>query len=114
MIAQELAMKYPKLVRKMVLGSTLARQNATFEKVGKEWIRLAKACLTFDSYDSLPSIECPVLVLGSKGDRVVTMEGSVELAEALCCELYLYEDCFGHAVYDEAPDYMKRCLEFYA
>lgn len=162
MIAQYLAIDHPELVNRMVLGSTLSRPNATFEKVAGEWIQmaekkdeegliggfvddvyseatletyrdtlissnlgiideeyqrfiiLAKACLSFDCYEELGLITCPVLVLGSEGDQVVTAEGSEELADALGCELYLYDDSYGHGVYDEASDYKQRCLDFFA
>ncbi len=75
---------------------------------------LAQACETFDCSDELSSIECPVLVLGSEGDRVLTAEGSRQIADALNCEIYLYDDTYGHAVYDEAPDYKQRILDFLA
>lgn len=72
----------------------------------------AKSCLTFNCYDELSSIQCPVLVLGSKGDKVVTVEGSQEMADVLNCEIYLYDENYGHGVYDEATDYKQRCLDF--
>ncbi len=82
------------------------------EEEYQRFIILASACKTFDCYDALSSIQCPVLVLGSEGDQVVTAEGSREIAEALNCTLYLYDAQYGHGVYDEAPDYKQRCLDF--
>ena len=162
MIAQYIAIDHPELVTKMILGSTLSKQNATFETVGKEWLSLAekkdensllekfvddiysentlnsfrnvlissntgitdeeyerlviliKSCMTFDCYEELSAIQCPVLVLGSEGDKVVTAEASKEIAEALNCEIYLYDASYGHGVYDEAPDYKQRCMDFFA
>lgn len=162
MIAQYIAIDYPELVNKMILGSTLSRQNETFEAVGNEWLSLAEeknengllekfvddiysettldayrdmlissnagitdeeyarliiliqSCMTFDCYEELSSIQCPVLVLGSEGDKVVTAEASKEIAEALNCEIYLYDASYGHGVYDEAPDYKQRCMDFFA
>ena len=162
MIAMYLAIDHPKLVHKMILGSTLAKPNETFNEAAGEWNRLAKernetalverfvdrvfsegtlkdyrealikmnmgitkeefrriailteACKNFNCYEELSKIKCPTLVIGSRGDRVVTAEGSEEIAEALSCEIYLYEDIFGHGVYDEAPDYKQRCLDFFA
>ncbi len=161
MIAQYMAIDHPELVRKLVLGSTLARPNDTFLRTAEKWIglaeqraeralierfiddvysentlktwrdmlitanlgiseeeyarfiKLAKACLGFNCYDALPKIKCPVLVLGSYGDRVVTAAGSEEIAAVLNCENYLYDDSYGHGVYDEAADYKARCLEFF-
>lgn len=82
------------------------------EEEYQRFIILATACKTFDCYDALSSIQCPVLVLGSEGDQVVTAEGSLEIAEKLNCPLYLYDAQYGHGVYDEAPDYKQRCLDF--
>ncbi len=82
------------------------------EEEWKRFIILASSCLEFDSYDELGKIQCPVLVLGSEGDRVVTAEASREIASVLNCELHIYPSVYGHAVYDEAPDYRSRCLEF--
>ena len=162
MIALYLAIDHPEMVHKMILGSTLAKPNDTFNRVVDEWIHLAEeknevgllesfadnvysqatldayretlvsfnlgisdaeyrrfiilaeACKTFDCYDALSAVQCPVLVIGSEGDCVVTVEGSRQIAEAIGCELYLYDDSYGHGVYDEAPDYRQRCLDFLA
>lgn len=161
MIAQLVAARAPELVRRLVLGSTLARQNrvslAVFarwrqlaeagvpaplnrditEKVYSEAFRtkyrrafahlenegtpeelqrfavLAEACRSFDASGELEKIACPVLVIGAAQDHVLTGEASEELAQALSCPLYIYED-YGHAVYDEAPDYRARLLRFFA
>ncbi len=160
MIALYLAVDYPKLVNKMILGSALAKPNDTFSRIIDEWIRLAeakneigllesfadnvyskatlqayretlissnmgisdeeyrrfiilaRACRTFDCSDLLTSVSCPVLVIGSKGDRVVTAAGSEQIADALGCDIYIYDETFGHGVYDEAADYRQRCLDF--
>lgn len=162
MIGLYLAIDYPELVNKLIIASSLAKPNDTFNAVVDEWVSLAeakdetallesfadniyseatlaayrdtlissnagitdeeyarfivlaKACKTFDCYDELSSITCPVLVLGSEGDKVVTAEGSKEIAEVLGCEMYIYDDSYGHGVYDEAPDFKQRCLDFLA
>lgn len=72
---------------------------------------LARACHAFDCRDELKAIQCPVLVLGSAQDRVLGSASSSELAERLGCEHFIYQD-FGHAVYDEAPDFRQRMLDF--
>ncbi|MBO2515776.1 MAG: alpha/beta hydrolase [Clostridiales bacterium] len=161
MIAMHLAADHPELVGKVILGSTLARQNDTFSALIAEWtdmaerrdetallesfaarvysgatlaayhdfiidanrgigeeeyarfLILARACGDFDCMSSLSRVSCPVLVLGSGGDQAVTPEGSEEIAEALGCEIYMYDDCYGHAVYDEAPDYKQRIMDFF-
>ncbi len=160
MIAQYLAVDYPEIVNKMILGSTLAKTNDVFLSVIDEWIRFAKekdeksllqsfvdnvysdnmlkkhremlissnsgisdeeyrrfvilaqACKTFDCSDNLQSIRCPVFAVGSKGDKVATAEGTMQIADATGCSYYLYGVNYGHAVYDEAADYKQRCLNF--
>lgn len=161
MIAQYLAIDFPELVEKLVLGVTLSRLNETVKQAIGQWIQfaekndldsfiedmlvkmyspqymkkykmlvplmlqmskkadlnrfviLAKACLTCDTYEELKKIQCPVLVLGGKQDKVVTGEASEEIAEMLGCEIYMYEE-LGHAAYEEAKDFNKRIFEFFA
>lgn len=68
---------------------------------------LAQACLDFDIYDRLDEIRCPVFVVGSREDHVLSGKASEEIAEKLRCPLYMY-DGYSHTVYDEAPDYRQR------
>lgn len=74
---------------------------------------LTKACLNVNTFDRLSGITCPVLVIGSMQDRVVFPQGTMETAEKLGCELYMYEG-YSHACYDEAPDFLERVLNFFA
>jgi pimeloyl-ACP methyl ester carboxylesterase len=75
------------------------------------FIRLAKSCLTCNAYDELQKIQCPVLVLGGRQDKVVGGTASEEIAQKLNCEIYMYDE-FGHAAYEEAKDFNKRIYEF--
>ena len=72
---------------------------------------LARACYNFDCRDELSKVKCPVFVLGAAQDRVLGSASSPDLAERLGCECYIYED-YGHAVYDEAPDFLQRMWDF--
>lgn len=74
---------------------------------------MAKAAVGISVIDIIDKIECPATVIGSLGDRVTTSEGSRELAEVLNCEMYLYDEIYGHGVYDEADDYPHRILTFF-
>ncbi len=76
------------------------------------FVILAKGTEGMNAYDELDRIQCPVLVLGAAQDRVLGCAKSKEIADRLGCELYIYED-YGHAVYDEAPDYKDRILRFF-
>lgn len=77
----------------------------------ERFIILAKACLTCNAYDELDKIQCPVLVLGGSQDKVTTGEATVEIAEKLGCEIYMYEN-LGHAAYEEAKDFNRRVYDF--
>lgn len=160
MIAQCIAIRYPRLVSKLALGSTCPRMNDLFEKTVREWGGLAKeknvkalnhsfiynvysestlktlgeylmslnpnytddelkrfecmdmASIGFDVYDDIKNIKCPVFVLGAKQDKVIGVRGSYEIAEQTNAELYVYEN-YGHAVYDEAPDYRQKIKDFF-
>ena len=159
MIAQYLALHYPELVHKLVLGVTLSRTNDTLGTVIDCWvemaekkdyeaivqsmlenlyseryvrkygwifpiamktaklydperfIHLAKACLTCDTYEHLKEIQCPVLVLGGKEDKIVTARASEEIAEKLSCPIYMY-DGLGHSAYEEGKDFNQRIFDF--
>lgn len=74
----------------------------------------AKACLTHDTWDSLPGIQCPTLVIGGGEDRVVGAQAAVELAERIPgAELKIYPQ-WGHGVYEEEPDFNRTVLAFLA
>lgn len=77
----------------------------------ERFLILSKACLTCNTYDSLEKIKCPVFIIGGKQDKVVTGEASEEIAEKLCCEIYMYEK-LGHAAYEEACDFNQRVYDF--
>ena len=81
----------------------------------RRFVILAQAMDGFDDLDRLGSIACPVLVIGSRDDRVVGGGASLEIAEHLMPQpdhvLFLY-DSYGHAAYDTAPDYRERMLRF--
>lgn len=76
------------------------------------FITLAQSCLTCHTYDELDRIKCPVLVIGAKEDKIVGGDASIEIADKLNCELYMY-DSLGHGAYEEAKDFNKRVYEFF-
>lgn len=67
--------------------------------------------LDLRAYDR--KIKTPTLVIGSRKDRVFSIEEIAEVAHLIGCKLYLYDE-YGHAVYDEAPDYKGRILEHFS
>ena len=159
MMAQYIAAKHPELVRRLVLASTISRNDEKTLAVFSEWAALAeggdaralnrsvfekiyspafyeryrdafsamegdgtddelrrfavmmRACEKMDFSPLLPMIRCPAFVISSWDDRTLTPALGAELAQRLRCQLFMYSG-YGHAVYDEAPDYKERILKF--
>lgn len=96
------------------LSSAAALLFAGVTKADLDWFIIqARAISGFDVYDKLSLIHCPALVIGVENDGVVTAQASYELAEKLGCELYMYGGEYRHCVFDEAPDYKQRLMDFY-
>ena len=87
-----------------------AAESVTHEDL-KRFVILAEGIEGFNVRKDLKMIACPVLVIGSKDDRVLGAEASIQIAECTDAELYMYEG-YGHAAYDTAPDYKERILRF--
>lgn len=83
----------------------------------KRFITVTEGMKGFDVTKDLRKIMCPVLVIGSRDDKIFGGEASMQIMECLKgkpdCELFMYDDC-GHAAYDVAPDYRERMLKFLA
>lgn len=73
---------------------------------------IAKPITSFNIYDRLTEISCPLLVMGCDGDRVFSGDDSRDIAEKTGCQLIMYGREYGHAVYDEAPDYVSNIKNF--
>ena len=106
---------YPPAVFEKVRGLLAETAKGITEEDLARFVILAEGVKGFDITDRLERIACPVLVIGSRDDRVLGPESSGEIAERLKgiteCELYMY-DGYGHAAYDLAPDYKERLYRF--
>ncbi len=78
----------------------------------ERFLVLTDACCKFDISPRASEISCPAMAVGSRKDKMLTGEATVETAKLIGCSYYLY-DGYGHAVYDEAPDYKERILDFF-
>ena len=89
-------------------------KSVTDEELDR-FIVLTETMRDFDCTDSLKMIRCPVLTIGDTDDAVFGPQSSELIAEYLRdvpgCELYIY-DGYGHSVYDLAPDYKQRMMDF--
>ncbi len=77
----------------------------------RRFLILAEATERFDAGDALSFVKCPSLVIGAEDDRVLSVDASYDTAARLGDTPYIYNN-YGHAVYDEAPDYKDRLLCF--
>ena len=89
----------------------IASGDGASETDYENFIISSRAILAFNVYDELEKIKCPVFVLGAGQDKVLEPQESLDIAEKLNCEYYIYEG-YGHGVFDEAPDYRDRIKEF--
>lgn len=101
----------PETAKSALSSLSPSQMTATPEELS-DFIVLSDAVINFDARSVLPLIKCPVFVIGSDNDRVLSPEGSRDLAALLHCPIYMYPS-YGHGVYDEAPDYRERVLAFF-
>ncbi len=80
----------------------------------KRFAALARALLSFDASDILPKIRCPILAVGAGLDKIFGADAAPQIARLAgpSARSYVYKN-YGHAVYDEAPDYVDRIYEFF-
>jgi pimeloyl-ACP methyl ester carboxylesterase len=73
---------------------------------------MAYACLCHDAYEKLEKIQAETFVIGGALDRTLGAKASLEIAEKIPnAELKMYEK-YGHALYDEAKDFIDVVLRF--
>ena len=91
--------------------------NKLAEKLGKKvtydrFFVQSDSCKKHDSYDELHKIKCPTFIVGALKDKVLGIEGSLELAEKIkYSELYIYDE-YSHGVYEQAKDFNDRILDY--
>ena len=83
-------------------------KNATYDR----FISQAQACIEHDCFEELYKIKAQTLIIGAGKDKVLGMEGSLELAEKIkLSELYIYDE-YSHGVYEQAKDFNKRIFDY--
>ncbi len=106
---------YPENVFEQSRGMLIEAAKSVTEEDLRRFIILTEGMKELIITDDLGKITCPVLVTGSRDDRVMGADASMQLKKHLTAspyaELYMYSG-FGHAAYDTAPDYKERILRF--
>lgn len=73
----------------------------------------ARACMSHDSFTSLPKIQAQTLVIGGEQDQTLGGEPSREIAARIPgAKLKMYPQ-WGHGLYEEAPDFQDTVLYFF-
>ena len=83
------------------------------EEMRRRFIRTTSVMLDIDLTEEAAAIRCPVLVFGAYGDKVMTGEASVEIADITGAEIRMYGEESPHAIYDEAADLRKIAKDFF-
>lgn len=87
--------------------------DALTDELTVRFINTASTILGLDLTDEAKNIKCPVFVLGSLGDNVLTFGASVEISKLTGGELCIYGEEYSHAVYDQAPDLRLKVKAFF-
>ena len=65
----------------------------------------------YDVSGRLSEIKCPTLIMAGDADAVLGKNAATELNQIAGSELYVFKG-FGHAVYDENPEFKERAKAF--
>lgn len=99
---------YLEKYRKIYKFLGMQGKNVTYER----FIIQLESCLKHNTYELLEKINCPVLIVGAKQDKVLGISGSEEMKEKIVnSEIYIYEE-YSHGVYEQANDFNERILEY--
>ena len=106
---------YPPEVFEGAKDQLKAAAATVTEEELRRFIIMTEGMRDLDLTDELGRISCPVYVVGSDTDRVVGADASGRIYDGLVRsrdrQLHMYGG-YGHAVYDLAPDYLKRVMDF--
>ena len=74
-------------------------------------VRLTGKMNSFDVFDRLSEIKCPIMILAGREDEIIPVSESIEMSAKLGCDLHIFGG-YGHAVYDENPEFKEVALKF--
>ncbi len=71
----------------------------------------ANACKTHEAKD-IDKIKCPTLIFGGRLDKILGIDGSIELHEKIEGSILHIYDEYSHGLYEQARDFNDNVLEF--
>lgn len=101
----------PRLLKQFADSLPMLESNGTKEDCDRFMI-LSQSVPYCDIGCELKRIKCPLLAVGAGDDKVFPGNYAREIADLSGGESFVYEG-YGHAVYDEAPDYKDRIDKFF-
>lgn len=101
----------PELLARLADSMPVIESSGTVEDC-RRFMILSQSVPYSDISDDLKRVKCPLLAIGAENDKVFPGDYAREAAEMSGCEYYVYKH-YGHAVYDEAPDYKDRIAAFF-
>lgn len=103
---------YIKKHRREMIKAALSVRFPT-PMIGKK--RQAEAVLTFDTYDRLPDIKAPTLIMAGEKDAIVPVENSKILAERIPnAKLRLFKDAFHGFLREKMDEAISTIKDFLA
>jgi 3-oxoadipate enol-lactonase len=109
MIAQEFALNYPSKLKSLILGCTHCGGTKTIHGFARQ----AQGIMTHDTYDRLPQIKVPTLVIAGNADRLIPADNSRILASKIpSAELVILENAGHGFVTDAAAEATRIMLDF--
>ena len=107
---------YPEEIFEQSRDALVEASKTVTENNLNRFVILAESMRGFDVTRDMDKIECPILAINDKEDQVLGEEAvkTMEQTMSRCKDgaFYLY-DGYGHAVYDTAPDFKERMLQFF-
>lgn len=107
---------YPEEIFEQSRDALVEASKTVTENNLNRFVILAESMRGFDVADDMDKIECPILAINDKEDHVLGEEAVKTMEQTMSRredgEFYLY-DGYGHAVYDTAPDFKERMLQFF-
>ncbi len=106
---------YPRDVFEQTQSLLLSLAKTVTHEEMERFVIQAEGIRGFCVADRLEKIRCPVLLLGDRQDRALGTEGMERIISCLGRRAdfrwHMY-DGYGHGVYDLAPDFRERILDF--